>query len=603
MKKVSLVTMNSEKREALEKLRSLGVVHLRLGNKTSDDLDTLLEKKNFIERVLSLLPPEQADPQAEQLGEDETYTIGEEALELNDEIRELRDRIEKLQRELDRISAWGEFNPEDIRALADQNVHIKLYSIYKEDLEELSSIAETFVISEDKNRALVAAVFLRQEDIPERAEFQLPERSREELGQQIHEHRQKIEEKQKRLEEIAAYRSSFEKSMTRLDNFIEFERAHANMGEESSLAYLNGFVPENRIDILKKGSAENGWGLLIEEPAKDDPVPTLVENPKWIRIINPVFNMMGTVPGYREFDISGFFLVFLSIFFAMIVGDGGYGIIFLLLPLVMFFKKRKAGEEIPLIIPMLMVMAITTIVWGAITGTWFGHEEFADGTFLSALVIDRIDTFNPRSSETVKKICFIIGTVQIALAHFWNFLSELQKRPRIRAFAQMGWFVTVLGLFYLVLNIVLSSEKYPMPDFALYMILAGLVTVILFSQQEGNFFKGIIKGIGGFITTFLDSISAFSDIISYIRLFAVGLATVEIAKSFNQMAAGAGDGVVGIIGGILILLLGHTLNLAMASLSVVVHGVRLNMLEFSGHLGMEWTGIAYKPFQETEKEE
>ena len=97
--------------------------------------------------------------------------------------------------------------------------------------------------------------------------------------------------------------------------------------------------------------------------------------------------------------------------------------------------------------------------------------------------------------------------------------------------------------------------------------------------------------------TFLDSISAFSDVISYIRLFAVGLATVAVASSFNSMAAGLGTGVVGIIGSILILGFGHALNLAMAALSVVVHGVRLNVLEFSGHLGMEWTGEKYTPFK------
>ena len=136
-----------------------------------------------------------------------------------------------------------------------------------------------------------------------------------------------------------------------------------------------------------------------------------------------------------------------------------------------------------------------------------------------------------------------------------------------------------------------------MPQYSLYMLIAGIAMVILFSKQEGQFFKGILKGVGGFLTTFLDSIGAFSDIISYIRLFAVGLATVEIAKSFNEMAAGSGSGITGIIGGAIILIFGHTLNLAMGALSVIVHGVRLNMLEFSGHLGMEWTGRPYTPLR------
>ncbi|MCG8481101.1 MAG: V-type ATP synthase subunit I, partial [Spirochaetales bacterium] len=130
----------------------------------------------------------------------------------------------------------------------------------------------------------------------------------------------------------------------------------------------------------------------------------------------------------------------------------------------------------------------------------------------------------------------------------------------------------------------------------------GLAAVFLFgSQQEGSgFFAGILRGLGGFITTALDGISAFSDIISYIRLYAVGLASLAIAEAFNGMAQGIGasmDGAVGAIAAALVLFLGHTLNLAMGALSVVVHGVRLNMLEFSGHLGMEWTGVEYAPFK------
>ena len=99
--------------------------------------------------------------------------------------------------------------------------------------------------------------------------------------------------------------------------------------------------------------------------------------------------------------------------------------------------------------------------------------------------------------------------------------------------------------------------------------------MVIFSEQEGNFFKGFLKGLASLFPTFLDSISAFADVISYIRLFAVGLATVEIAKAFNAMASEMGASVVGVIGAILVLLVGHGLNLAMGAMSVIVHGVRL----------------------------
>ena len=131
-----------------------------------------------------------------------------------------------------------------------------------------------------------------------------------------------------------------------------------------------------------------------------------------------------------------------------------------------------------------------------------------------------------------------------------------------------------------------------------WMIACGFCWSSCSPARKAVSFAALAMGVANLLTTFLSSISAFSDIISYIRLFAVGLAGIEISKSFNAIAAGFGSGPLGIIVGLLILLLGHSLNMAMGALSVVVHGVRLNMLEFSGHLGMEWSGKPYKPFKE-----
>ena len=232
------------------------------------------------------------------------------------------------------------------------------------------------------------------------------------------------------------------------------------------------------------------------------------------------------------------------------------------------------------------------------TGTWFGSEKLAALPWLSWMIMPALSSFNPRSGETFKIIFFTVGAVHISIAHFWSFLRQAKEKPFIRSLAQLGWLTMVLGLYFLVLNLVISSEKFPVPVHAKWMIACGFPFVIVFSRQEGRFFHGVAMGVANLLTTFLSSISAFADIISYIRLFAVGLAGIEISKSFNGIAAGLGTGSLGILIGGIILLFGHSLNMAMGALSVVVHGVRLNMLEFSGHLGMEWSGKPYKPFKE-----
>ncbi|MBT3273567.1 MAG: V-type ATP synthase subunit I, partial [Spirochaetales bacterium] len=278
------------------------------------------------------------------------------------------------------------------------------------------------------------------------------------------------------------------------------------------------------------------------------------------------------------------------------------GFIFLTLSFVTIIMRKIKGKEAGRELILLTVLSLATIIWGSLSGTWFGSEAIALSSPFKYLVVEQISTFNPRSSETVKYFCFIIGTTQIILAHGWNFISQFREKPRIKAIAQLGWMAMVFGLFFLVLNLVLDPIAYPIPAFALYLIFGGLGLVVIFSGQEGKFFKGILKGFAGLFSTFLDTISAFADVISYIRLFAVGLATVEIAKSFNAMASDMGSSVVGFIGAILVLVVGHGINIMMGALSVIVHGVRLNMLEFSGHLGMEWTGISYTPFKERETE-
>jgi V/A-type H+-transporting ATPase subunit I len=182
------------------------------------------------------------------------------------------------------------------------------------------------------------------------------------------------------------------------------------------------------------------------------------------------------------------------------------------------------------------------------------------------------------------------------------FISRL---PKIAAFSQLGWLSILWGMYFLVRLIVLENGDFgnlqswvPGP----YLLAAGLGLIIVFDEQKGSFFKGLGLGLAKLPLKLLDSISSFSDIISYVRLFAVGLASLEVAKAFNAMADNMGFNMPAGLGAAFILFFGHTLNIVMGVLSLMVHGVRLNMLEFSGHLGMEWAGIAYKPFQNQIKE-
>jgi V/A-type H+-transporting ATPase subunit I len=168
----------------------------------------------------------------------------------------------------------------------------------------------------------------------------------------------------------------------------------------------------------------------------------------------------------------------------------------------------------------------------------------------------------------------------------------------VRLLSELGWIFILWYLYFLANYFVLRK---PLPDFSPLLLIPGIVLAGLFSNPQRNFFKSSLMG---FAELPLKIISSFSDLVSYLRLFAVGYATLVIAVSFNQMAYSlGGNPLLKAIGAALILLLGHTLNILLAAMAVLVHGVRLNMLEFSSHLGMGWTGRRYRPLKKRFKDQ
>ena len=278
----------------------------------------------------------------------------------------------------------------------------------------------------------------------------------------------------------------------------------------------------------------------------------------------------------------------------MILGDAGYGLIFLLITIIGRITIRKAPAE-PFL--LLLITSITTIIWGAMTGNWFGVEALSQNSLFSLMIVPKIASFAAAegTDKLIMHLCFIMGGVHLSVAHLMNFIRFF---PSLKAFSELGWLSVLWGLYFVIRTLVLKLPQHPL---SMWLLGGGILLVIVFSEQTGKFFTGLKKGFGNIILIALNSIGFFSDIVSYVRLFAVGLATLEVAKSFNAMASGMGDGVAAIIISSLILFFGHALNIILGCMSLIVHGVRLNMLEFSGHLNMEWSGNEYKPFKKREE--
>ena len=197
--------------------------------------------------------------------------------------------------------------------------------------------------------------------------------------------------------------------------------------------------------------------------------------------------------------------------------------------------------------------------------------------------------------DNMMTLCFSIGTIHLSLACVICIIDKIKQKD-LSFIADFGWMLNTNLLYLLVLYLVVDT---PVPFTLIVVgIATGFILVCLFSEMAPGkpFGQGMKASLGGFFTNFIDTISCFSNVMSYIRLFAVGLASLAIAQSFNGMAEGLLSGFA-LPFGILVLIIGHAVNLVMGFLSIVVHGVRLNSMEFSGQVGVEWSGYKYEPFK------
>ncbi len=604
MQKVTLFISARHKDAALRQLRKLGVVHIQhLKPPISDDISGLEARLNSIEKSLLIISTENQSVTDKTDESNDIQRIVDEILALSSERQQIDGIIEEQESLLAWFERWGKISAADVETLKDKGIYIRLYNVYKNVLKNLPDDAIVEILHEDKNQVLLALLAETEDQRLELKEELIPREDYQSVTAELDRLTVRNEEIDKRMTRLAQYADQIQAHKQDMEKRLEFASVKSGMQDAKEITYLQGYCPEEKVENLVRASEKEGWGYLNEEPELTDNPPTLLKMSKWTSIIKPVFDFLGTVPGYREYDVSKYFLVFFSLFVAMIIGDAGYGAIFLLISIFAHYKSVKSGKPLPLAIKLFYVLSICTIAWGTITGNWFGAVQIAALPVFKAMTIPQLATFpelfpdlTVDPQQKVMFICFMIAVIQLGLANIINFVSEF---PKLKSIAHLGWFLVIAGLFLVVLNLVLGIA---MPGFTVSLIVFGLLANIVFANQEKGigFIKGVVQGLGGAFTTFLDAIGSFSNIISYIRLFAVGMATVAIASSFNQIAAPLMKGFT-FPAAIIILLIGHGLNIAMGLLSVIVHGIRLNVLEFSGQLGMEWTGYEYEPFQENIK--
>ena len=636
MKKVSLVVLNNERKDALLQLKKVGVVHLEQIDGSSEQLSLYKEASNNAVAANAILSDikvakkKSFSSTVKTLSNDEIIDKCKHIIDISDKKKKLLEEIASDAAEIERFANWGQVDIEDFAFLKEKGISFKMYEIPEDKYGFIDEKVTTICVNRIKKIVrflLIDASEDRPEGLPPEAfEVPMPVLSTKDLAKRVEDNEAEISKIEEELKAETVYISQIQDFKSNLESDIQFETIYSGMGQENSgkttdLAWLTGYVPVDSFDKLKDCVTKNSWAMAASDPTEEDNVPTKLKNNKFVSLIYPLTDFLGTVPGYHEYDISGWFLLFFCVFFGMIFGDGGYGLLVTIASLVLVLKSLFQKKSVSPLMGLLLLLGLSTVAWGTVTCTWFGLKPEQLPAWLTSLSITPISNaagsdyrlYLPWNTEVglttgqnLQIFCFTLAFLQLSVAHL---KGMARNRKSLKVLGEFGSLLQIWGMFYVVLSMVVSSALFPLGlvvnnipvgTIAIALVGGGFALSFIFSNYEGNIGASILESCKNIISVLLGVVNVFSDIVSYIRLWAVGLAGSAISNTVNEMAGPLLGHAITFIAFVALIAFGHGLNMVLNLLSVIVHGVRLNTLEFSTHLGMSWSGFKYNPFAEKE---
>ena len=636
MKKVSLVVLNNERKDALTQLKKVGVVHLEQIDGSSEQLSLYKEASNNAVAANAILSDikvakkKSFSSAVKTLSNDEVVAKCKHVIDISDKKKKLLEEIASDAAEIERFANWGQVDIEDFAFLKEKGISFKMYEIPEDKYGLIDEKVTTICVNRIKKIVrflLIDASEDRPEGLPPEAfEVPMPVLSTKDLAKRVEDNEAEISKIEEELKSETVYISQIQDFKSNLESDIQFETIYSGMGQENSgkttdLAWLTGYVPVDSFDKLKDCVTKNSWAMAASDPTEEDNVPTKLKNNKFVSLIYPLTDFLGTVPGYHEYDISGWFLLFFCVFFGMIFGDGGYGLLVTVASLVLVLKSLFQKKSVSPLMGLLLLLGLSTVAWGTVTCTWFGLKPEQLPAWLTSLSITPISNaagsdyrlYLPWNTEVglttgqnLQIFCFTLAFLQLSVAHL---KGMARNRKSLKVLGEFGSLLQIWGMFYVVLSMVVSSALFPLGlvvnnipvgTIAIALVGGGFALSFIFSNYEGNIGASILESCKNIISVLLGVVNVFSDIVSYIRLWAVGLAGSAISNTVNEMAGPLLGHAITFIAFVALIAFGHGLNMVLNLLSVIVHGVRLNTLEFSTHLGMSWSGFKYNPFAEKE---
>lgn len=641
MKKLSVLVYHKEKQGFLKSLQEVGIIHI-VENTEIEQPETASEtfqKANRLarscERIVQILNKIRKDKNLDLLQEKTAQVSEEKILDILNRFEAAESKKEALQQDLAdtqketrQLQPWGEFDPEIIDFIEKRGLKLRFFEATEKKFKLLKMDDFAYeIIHRDKSK-IRFLVF--EKDTPFETEgadeVNLPLKSLQKLSLKIKQLEEESIEIDKEIEKLTVYIDLLNEFRINNSNLAAFATADLNMVSEvdDKVFSLTGWFPARRTKVVNDFLDNYLCYFQIKDPEQNDDVPILLKNNRFSRLFEPITRIY-SLPSYRELDPTPYFAPFFLLYFGLCLGDLGYGAITLIIATIALIKGPKKYHDYYLI---GLLLGGITVVSGIALNSFFGqsifylkgNKEYFFRSETGAMLSFLGSFINVKKMTEFPAMGFAIflGVLQVLLGMFLQCVNRIRQNGFVWGILPASFITIICGLLFTIgygsdnsgfkgiTGIDISTYELgalrigswltvPPQEFGIFLVVFGLILMFLFNNPDKSIFLRPLTGLWelyGFATGII------GDILSYLRLFALGLASGLLGHAFNGIAFGFIENNIfpGIIATIALLVFAHALNFGLAILGSFVHPLRLTFVEFYKNLDFEGGGKGYMPF-------